>query len=70
MKFSVFRTQRWHVGNTPDSGLNPESLCAEIELQTLEDLISFCRKVYCQVIITAHDDPEMPELEIYNGYRE
>ena len=41
-----------------------------VELNGLEDLVGLQNKVGCELIVTTHMFTKLPEIEIYNGWRE
>ena len=56
MKFKLTRTSDWHFED-------------EIEIDTLEKLINFIEENGKQIVLFIEDD-KLPEIEIYDAWRE
>ena len=56
MKFKLIRTSDWHFED-------------EIEIDTLEKLINFIKENGYPIVLSVEDD-KLPEIEIYDEWRE
>ncbi len=80
MKFEIFKTSEWRSENPPhpravlEEGLRNEPIWV-IEIESLEDLISFTKGLRDGEIVISVFDPSygkeaLPALEIYDSFRE
>ena len=73
MKFEISRTTDIYGDNKPVEG-SFKSQCGDwlIEIKTLDDLIDFVKDNGCIVVsdYSNIDENSIPEIEIYDDYRE
>jgi len=71
IKFLVSRTSDWRQENAPCEGVIKEKNGWTIELSSIQSLLDFIEQEGFKVIITpSWSKNEMPEIEIYDDYRE